>query len=106
MKKDFNYRLRKLKNILCLSVVITVSVMLLSSCMPLGWFLTLNDLPDYYIGEESQSEEIFQSPEYVGDRDEITIGKNEGNKAEGDRVTSAGQAYNSISEVYYAPATT
>ena len=106
MKKYFNYRLRKLKNILCLTVLIVTLAALFSSCMPLRWFLTFNDLPLYsfYEEEEIESEEALKSPEYVGDREEITIGKNEGHKNEGDKVTSAGQAYNSISEVYYAVA--
>lgn len=54
---------------------------------------------------ENSGETVGQTdPPYRSDGEEITIEKNEGKEADEDRVTSAGQAYNSISEVYYAVA--
>ena len=61
-------------------------------------------------GEKSESQvtgdaglpsdkEESRAPENL---EEITIGKNEGREESDDRLTSAGQAYNTVSEVYYA----
>ncbi len=51
---------------------------------------------------DSTSQSTAADAEIREHKEEITIEKNEGIKYDGNRVTSAGQAYNTVSEVYYA----
>lgn len=103
MKLFSNSHFKNLKNILCISSAALAVSLIFSSCMPLNWNVSFDEFPGYEIEDEG-GEETYSSPEYNGEREEINIDKNEGNKNEGDKITSAGQAYNSISEVYYAVA--
>lgn len=102
MKIFSNSHFQKVKNILCIFSAALAASLIFSSCVPLNWAISFDDFPGYEIEEDT--DETYVTPEYNGEREEIDIGKNDGNKNDGDRVTSAGQAYNSISEVYYAVA--
>ena len=94
--------LRKSTAAIAVAVALAMS---LSSCGFVNFVLkySLDDKRN----EESEtvdSENENRLPVEQGSREEITISKAESNKNEHDQVTSAGQAYNSVSEVYYAVA--
>lgn len=97
--------INKTKNIIFVTAALLLLTVTLSSCGTLRFNFDVDGLPEYlpeYLpgGEETSGSNV--TPEYDGSREEVAIGKNEGINADGDKITSAGQAYNSISEVYYA----
>ena len=103
MKKVF-LALKNVKNILFITAAILSVTMLFSSCGVVRFHYGFSDIGSALLEEFVKDDEVIDVPELDGDREEITIEKNEGNKSEGDKITSAGQAYNSVSEVYYAVA--
>ena len=103
MKKVF-LALKNVKNILFITAAILSVTMLFSSCGVVKFHYGFGDIGSALLEEFVKDDEVIDAPELDGDREEITIEKNEGNKSEGDKITSAGQAYNSVSEVYYAVA--
>ena len=95
----------KTKNIIFVTAALLILTIMLSSCGTLRFNFDIDGLPEYlpeYLpnGEETSSSNA--TPEYDGNREEVSIGKNEGINPDGNKVTSAGQAYNNTSEVYYA----
>lgn len=95
----------KTKNIIFATAALLLLTLALSSCGTLRFDFDVNGLPEYlpdYLPNGEETSDFGSTPEYEGSREEISIDKNEGINPDGDKVTSAGQAYNSISEVYYA----
>jgi serine protease Do len=71
--------------------------------VPIRFFYSFDEFENELLGDESEPKDIIPAPELGDNREEITLEKNEGiQKEEGEKITSAGQAYNSVSEVYYA----
>lgn len=103
MKKVF-LALKNVKNILFITAAILSVTLLFSSCGVVRFHYGFSDIGSALLEEFVKDDEVIDAPELDGNREEITIEKNEGNKSEGDKITSAGQAYNSVSEVYYAVA--
>ena len=100
MKRPF-CGFNKTKNVIFVTVALLLFATLLCSCGTLRFDFDVDGFPEYLpSGDETGAPN--SSPEYEGSREEISIGKNQGINPEGDKITSAGQAYNSISEVYYA----
>ena len=102
MKKQFCGH-NQTKNIIIAIAILLSLIMVLSSCGMVRFSFDVDGLPDH-LPSEDEVGDLNQSPTYNGNREEVSIGKNEGINADGDKITSAGQAYNSISEVYYAVA--
>ena len=95
----------KTKNIIFVTAALLIFAMALSSCGTLRFNFDVEGWPEYlpeYLPDSEGAGNQNSSPEYNGSREEVSIGKNEGINPDGDKITSAGQAYNSISEVYYA----
>ena len=89
------------------AVSVLLMALLLNSCGAINFAFDLEEwggIQNDLLDDNYPNDAIVPNPDFEGDREEISIGKNEGNNSEGDKVTSAGQAYNSISEVYYAVA--
>ncbi len=97
---------------------ITSAIMALCICFSLA-SCSLSAMPDFYdtylfnsqsnqSGESEKSEETINNMNTaIGDteaREEITISKQEPQNKENNGLTSAGQAYNTFTEVYYAVA--
>ena len=104
MKKLFCV-LNKSKNIIFITSALLLLTMVLSSCGNIKFNFDVEGLPEYlpdYLPNGEETSDFGSTPEYEGSREEISIGKNEGINPDGDKITSAGQTYNSISEVYYA----
>lgn len=104
MQKLFN-GFNKTKNIIFVTAALLIFTVILSSCSTLRFNFDVEGLPEYlpgYLPDVEENGDQGSTPEYEGSREEISLGKNEGINPDGDKVTSAGQAYNSISEVYYA----
>ena len=91
------------KNIIITCTAILLFAIVLSSCGTIRFNFDADGLPEYLPNEENSGDQNH-TPNFDGDREAVSLGKNEGNNPDGDRITSAGQEYNSISEVYYAVA--
>lgn len=93
------------KKIVVLTVILLVTSLSMSACLPLNFFYSFDEIENGFLSEESETKNVIPAPEIDANREAITLEKNEGiNKEENEKITSAGQAYNSISEVYYAVA--
>ena len=89
-------------------VIVTSALLILTLVFSACGVLNL-DMGDYgdqnggFDADADQGSDVTPAPELDGSREEVTINKNQGNNAEdGEKLTSAGQAYNTVSEVYYA----
>ncbi len=102
--KKASQTLKNAKNIILITSALMAVALLFSSCGTVRFHYDLGNIGNALLEEYVKNDEAIAAPELDGDREEITIEKNEGNKSEGDKITSAGQAYNTISEVYYAVA--
>ncbi len=102
--KKVSQTLKNAKNIILITSALMAVTLLFSSCGTIRFYYDLGDIGNILLEEQMKNDGVIDAPELDGDREEITIEKNEGNKSEGDNITSAGQAYNSVSEVYYAVA--
>ncbi len=94
-------RSQKKKILICSSLLIAISVCF-SSCLPLSFIYSIDEYENEIIESETEIKNIIPAPELGKDRETITLDKNEGNNSENENVTSAGQPYNSISEVFYS----
>ena len=103
MKKASN-TLKNAKNIIFITSALMAVALLFSSCGTIRFSYDISDIGNALLEEYVKDDGVIDAPELDGNREEITIEKNEGNKSEDDKITSAGQAYNSVSEVYYAVA--
>ena len=91
------------------AILVCVTVISLASCSGFirSYDVLLGDVADNIMGNNAEAESASDDGNSIsfGEQQTVTgieIDKPDSQKGEGDRITSAGQAFNSVTEVYYA----